>query len=1141
MSLSITSLQAQLEYSNWIWGDSNQLVFTANSATPQTGPSFIPYGSSPRGHASISDRNGQLLFYISADTIMDRNGDSIANGRLKNARGVSICPLPCNDSLYYVFSTAGIDNNNPVTMGLFYQIVNVRGNGGLGSIYQQSTMLDSTVNQALDFSITRHSNNTDYWIALRNKHDTNSAMHAWQITDSGIVANPVSSLYETFPNAAIYYSLNDFSPHGGYYAQSFQTSGTGGISQTRLLSFDNSTGQFQLIGTFNEANLSSPNENHSVAFSPDGSKLYCVSAYRALWQFDLSSGNASTMLNSGQDIAAYSTNFPNGMAGLRLGMNGKIYVTRAFGNNATTYLGVINNPNDTGSACNFTLDGLQCDQKTYVVLPSIIHNLFVPREIEHDSLECTSDTTTFSFDNYAYFDSAQWFIDTGAAQVMVSSDSLAQYVFDSAGVFPIMAVSYSGCRLDTFYDTVTVLLTPAPDLGPDTVLCEGDTFEISNEWQYSYLWNTGDTIEYIQILQPDTYWLELSNYCGSARDSVVVDSIIEALVIFPTDDTLLCDGDVFHLSAEVDAGTYNWFDGSTDSVNDITAADTVWAVAENACGTSTDTIQVRYTGIPEIPILDSILCLGDTYSIDLETDSLSTFLWKNGDTTSTQVITTQGQYWVKETNFCGTDRDTFQVAFVTDPIVDLGGDTVVCMEDSFSLDVSTPFGTYLWQDGSIASMLSVFDSNLAPGSNYFHVTITNACGTDRDTLLLVADLPLNIHLGPDIVDCEANSIEISAGLFDRTTYNWTGVPSGVDKNSESVSFTIPSGQDQMEARVSLTNSCGTFRDSILIFIDVHHTPELGADLESCDGDSIILNAGYAERTTYEWTSDKLNVDSVSHWILSSEALKANHPISIQVRTTNTCGSKKDDIIIKIDSLPRQSGLDTVFFCEGSTGKITLNPELYDSVYWNDGFTDDVRTVVDHTTYHLTYYNRCGVTFDTLNTHRVSTPSFTYESPVLLCEDGLYVEPEFYDPENDRYHPVYFLWSDGNQVPWNTIYEIGIYTVFATNVHGCVDSSTIQVKTCGADFYAPNSFTPNVLADQFNSYWKPVGEGLFEFDCTIFDRWGKSIFTFDESSLGWDGNSNGSPAPIGVYLWKMDMISEDFSGKQSFEGRVMLVR
>ena len=69
----------------------------------------------------------------------------------------------------------------------------------------------------------------------------------------------------------------------------------------------------------------------------------------------------------------------------------------------------------------------------------------------------------------------------------------------------------------------------------------------------------------------------------------------------------------------------------------------------------------------------------------------------------------------------------------------------------------------------------------------------------------------------------------------------------------------------------------------------------------------------------------------------------------------------------------------------------------------------------------------------------------------------------------------------------------------------------------------------------------MGEGLFEFDCTIFDRWGKSIFTFDESSLGWDGNSNGSPAPIGVYLWKMDMISEDFSGKQSFEGRVMLVR
>jgi len=158
---------------------------------------------------------------------------------------------------------------------------------------------------------------------------------------------------------------------------------------------------------------------------------------------------------------------------------------------------------------------------------------------------------------------------------------------------------------------------------------------------------------------------------------------------------------------------------------------------------------------------------------------------------------------------------------------------------------------------------------------------------------------------------------------------------------------------------------------------------------------------------------------------------------------------------------------------------------------------------------------------------------------LLCEDDMLIEPIYYDPKNDEYYPVYFLWNNEHQLPWMTVSEIGTYSVVATNSAGCRDSATVVVKTCGPDFYTANSFTPN--DDPFNTHWKPVGEGLFEFSCTIYDRWGQAIFTFDHNHQGWDGTITGYPAPIGVYHWKMEVLTEDFNGQNTFEGRVNVVR
>ncbi|MBL0339721.1 MAG: hypothetical protein IPP71_01685 [Bacteroidetes bacterium] len=102
--------------------------------------------------ASICDTNGQLLFYSGYDDdIYSILGPPFQNGEIYNSQhntmqnGDSIVmaawyyetviiPFPGSDSLYVVFST-NVSGNS--IKGLFYLIVDMSLNGGLGGVIQK--------------------------------------------------------------------------------------------------------------------------------------------------------------------------------------------------------------------------------------------------------------------------------------------------------------------------------------------------------------------------------------------------------------------------------------------------------------------------------------------------------------------------------------------------------------------------------------------------------------------------------------------------------------------------------------------------------------------------------------------------------------------------------------------------------------------------------------------------------------------------------------------------------------------------------------------------------------------------------------------------------------------------------------------
>ena len=125
---------------------------------------------------------------------------------------------------------------------------------------------------------------------------------------------------------------------------------------------------------------------------------------------------------------------------------------------------------------------------------------------------------------------------------------------------------------------------------------------------------------------------------------------------------------------------------------------------------------------------------------------------------------------------------------------------------------------------------------------------------------------------------------------------------------------------------------------------------------------------------------------------------------------------------------------------------------------------------------------------------------------------------------------------------------GLYTVCLTvveNLNGCIDSTcqTIQIYDCPV-LTVPNVFTPGASGsgDGVNDEFFFPNVAIVEFECTVFDRWGKEVFKYTDIDTKWNGDNqkNGRPCSDGVYFFVYEATSSngtDFEG----QGNVHLIR
>jgi len=307
------------------------------------------------------------------------------------------------------------------------------------------------------------------------------------------------------------------------------------------------------------------------------------------------------------------------------------------------------------------------------------------------------------------------------------------------------AGDYSVTVTDSCYtavDTVTVTIPPnfTFTLGPDTVLCPGDTIVLDpniNQTNIQYFWNNGSMNPTRTITSGGTYWLQASNDCIFPRDTIEI--YMPGPFTFDLGpDTTICNGDT--LTLDPTAGlptevTYDliWSDGSTTTTFDITAAGTYYVTVSDPCTSYSDSITVDIpSGINVALGNDTTICQGDTITIspNLVGPNYS-YIWSTGATTSSIDVTTTGQYWVEVSDDCNISSDTIEFLPYQGITVDIGSDTTICSDKPYFITLDYPQSTYTWQDGSSSATYEI------DGPGEYFVQVENICDTVESNTIRV--------------------------------------------------------------------------------------------------------------------------------------------------------------------------------------------------------------------------------------------------------------------------------------------------------------------------------------------------------------------------------------------------------------------
>ena len=746
------------EFNNWYFAARNSITFNGQA------PANLPIGANDttistvpflEGCATISDKNGHMLFYTDGQRIFNRNNQLITDSLLSgpsSMQGGFIVPHPSQNNLYYVFyaENGGGDTTwHPTGGGFGYCIVDMNLNGGLGGVSGPLVNLLNTSTEQI--AAVKHCNNHDVWLVTHgfNMNGTSSnEFYSYLITDNGILPPIISAIGLTQSATGFLHGSEatlKISPKGNRIASACLDFGTIEYGE-----FDNNTGIISNLKDISSPLMRYP---YGIEFSPDGNKLYAVAfnSYilpNSLYQYDLSSQIDSVIRNSITAVATFNSAALPGA--LQLAPDGKVYGTLQDYQIAgfSPYLYSIENPNVYGSSCQFNPQGIKLKTYTFYGLPGVIANFADsgnPKIMGPAQVCAGTQNVIYSI---GCSDSTIW-IYNGINQVVSVNQNNITLSFNNNNIDTLIAGKLTEC-FGILYDTLLINVnSPVINLGSDTVICSTASIILSAAGNYSsYLWSTGSTASIDTIYNPGIYTVTVTGIGGcTASDDIAIGNFSSGFNFSLGNDIFTaCTGEWTPLYAPSGYfSSYQWgstsptvFIGSTNPNTQLAFGldtITVWLTVTDSLGCSaTDSILVaKYNNLlPDIFLNDTTMCNGQVIVLDAGYHANYYYNWQNLSTSQTYTVYQPGTYVLNYGNACNNVySDTVIVSSINLPQVFIGNDTLLCPFVPYTINPIAGAGNYLWQDGSTGNNFTVN----APGVYWLAVSTNDGC-YGIDTLLV---------------------------------------------------------------------------------------------------------------------------------------------------------------------------------------------------------------------------------------------------------------------------------------------------------------------------------------------------------------------------------------------------------------------
>jgi hypothetical protein len=510
-------------------------------------------------------------------------------------------------------------------------------------------------------------------------------------------------------------------------------------------------------------------------------------------------------------------------------------------------------------------------------------------------------------------------------------------VTQSAGI-NVTTTSAAGCARTSA--TILVTVRPLPNAtisasGPTTFCAGGSvTLSVPTQSGATYAWSNGATTSSINVSTAGSYSVTVMSSFGCSLTSTTVPVTVNPLpaagihstqiyddggsgTMTRNGDTIeACGNPTIRLVAQAldPSFTYNWSNGATTAVVDVTtsATYTLTVTTPSGCAT-TSSVVVHYGAIPPKPTIaapQTELCPAGG-SVTLTAPNADAWSWSNGATTQSILVTEPGSYRVSVRVGACTSQ-------LSDPVIVTTGMSTITTNDSLALCDASSSATltandgtsWLWSNGATTRSIVVTEA----GS--YRVTTTNAgCTMPESSPVIITARSLSIDASGPTSFCEGSSVTLIA--TSGASWLWTN---GATTQSITVSTSGSYG-----VTASFGDGCSIVAAPVNVEAR-HVTVGVTADAATvCTGGPIHLqalaagSAGY----TYQWYDNTYTPIAGA----TSSTLTINPTTSgfvyVKVHDELGCEATSSGTIYTVVPTPNATITAAAALCEGQTGSASV--------------------------------------------------------------------------------------------------------------------------------------------------------------------------------------------------------------------------